>query len=107
MSKEVTLTDATFDNEVLKSDVPALVDFWASWCGPCRALGPIIEQVASEYSGKVKVCKLNVDENPEKSAKYGIMSIPCIMLFKGGKVVKQSVGVIPKEQIVAMFSDLI
>jgi len=107
MSKEIILTDATFDAEVLKSPIPVLVDFWAAWCGPCRMLGPIVEEVANEYSGKVKVCKLNVDENPDSSRKYNIMSIPAVLIFKDGKVAKQSVGVVPKEKLVEIFSSLI
>lgn len=86
-------TDQNFDQEVIKSDKIALVDFWAPWCGPCQMMGPIIEELAKEVGDKFKVGKLNVDENPETSQKYGIMSIPAIKIFKGGQVVKEFVGV--------------
>lgn len=90
------LNEASFQTEVLESAVPVLVDFWAVWCGPCRMLTPTIESLASEYEGKVKVAKVNVDENQQLAAKYGIMSIPTVMIFNGGKVVEQYIGVQPK-----------
>lgn len=90
------LNEASFQSEVLDSDMPVLVDFWAVWCGPCRMLTPTIESLASEYTGKVKVAKVNVDENQQLAARYGIMSIPTVMVFKGGKVVEQFIGVQPK-----------
>lgn len=93
--KAVVITDANFEEEVIKSDVPVLVDFWATWCGPCQTAGPIIEKIAGEYEGKVKVCKLNVDEGRQTAAQYGIMSIPTLNLFKDGKIVDQIVGVTP------------
>lgn len=96
---EITLTDQNFDQEVLKSDQVVLVDFWAPWCGPCRIVGPIIEQIAKEYAGKAKVGKLNVDENPITSQKYGIMSIPSLFIFKNGEVISQLIGAQPKEVI--------
>ena len=104
---EVTITDANFDAEVLKYDKPALVDFWAVWCCPCQILGPIIEEVAGAMDGKVKVGKLNVDENPQTSQKFGIMSIPTVMIFKGGTVVKQFIGVQSKETLLAELNKLI
>ncbi len=88
----VTLTDATFDAEVLKAAEPVLVDFWAAWCGPCRIQGPIVEKLSEEFAGKVKIGKLDVDANPANAQKYGVMSIPTIILYRGGQVVEQMVG---------------
>lgn len=94
---ELVLTDANFEAEVLKSDVPVLVDFWAPWCGPCRVMSPMVEKLAGEYTGKpVKVGKMNVDENQATAEKYGIMSIPTFFFFKGGQVVDQIVGAQPE-----------
>jgi thioredoxin 1 len=93
-------TDANFDNEVLKSDKPCLVDFWAEWCGPCLMVGPVVEEISNEYADKLKVGKLNVDENSQTAAKYGIMSIPSLLIFNGGKVVDQIVGAVPKKHMV-------
>jgi thioredoxin 1 len=90
------LNEASFQTEVIEAGVPVLVDFWAVWCGPCRMLTPTIESLASEYEGKVKVAKVNVDENQQLAAKYGIMSIPTVMIFNEGKVVEQFIGVQPK-----------
>jgi len=90
------LNEASFQSEVLEAGVPVLVDFWAVWCGPCRMLTPTIESIASEYEGKVNVAKVNVDENQQLAAKYGIMSIPTVMIFNEGKVVEQFIGVQPK-----------
>lgn len=89
---EVVVTDANFEEEVLKYQGPVMVDFWATWCGPCRMLAPVIEELAKEYAGKVKVCKLNTDEGPDTSAKYRITSIPTVIFFKNGQVVAQTVG---------------
>ena len=100
---EIVLTIDNFKTEVLESDIPVLVDFWAPWCGPCKMLGPVISQIAEEYDGKVKVGKVNVDEEEELAAKYGIQSIPTVLLFKGGEVVEQSLGFKPK----AFFEGLI
>ena len=99
---ELKITRANFENEVMKSDIPVLIDFWAPWCGPCRMMGPIIEQLAEEYEGKAKVGKVNVDEEGELSQAFGVMSIPTIVLVKDGKVVKQAVGARPKTEVEAM-----
>ena len=104
---DITVTDANFDTEVLKNDKPVLVDFWAVWCGPCQIQGPIVEDVAKSMEGKVTVGKLNVDENPEVSQKFGIMSIPTLMIFKGGMVVKQFIGVQSKETLLGELNKLI
>jgi thioredoxin 1 len=104
---DVTITDTNFDTQVLKNDKPVLVDFWAVWCGPCQIQGPIVEDVAKSMDGKVVVGKLNVDENPEVSQKFGIMSIPTLMIFKGGTVVKQFIGVQSKETILGELNKLI
>ncbi len=96
---EIHLTDENFDAEVLKSSVPVLVDFWAPWCGPCRMLSPVIEELANEYEGKAKICKVNTDENPAKAGEYSVSAIPTLLFFKGGKVVKESVGLQSKEDL--------
>ena len=96
------LTQDNFEQEVLKADKPVLVDFWAPWCGPCRMVSPIVEEIAGEVADRAKVGKVNVDEEPELAARYGVMSIPTLMVVKGGKVVRQSAGARPKEQILAM-----
>lgn len=99
MSKPLELTDANFSKEVESSSEPVLVDFWAEWCGPCRMVGPVVEELAGEYEGKAKVGKVNVDNNPEVSVKYGIRSIPALLIFKNGEVVDQIIGAVPKTQI--------
>jgi len=100
MSENITpVTDANFEQEVLNSDTPVLVDYWAEWCGPCRAISPVLEDVAPDYAGKVKIVKMNVDENPNTPPKYGIRSIPTLMLFKNGAVETTKVGALNKAQI--------
>ena len=96
MAKPAEVTDATFDEEVLKSSEPVLVDFWAPWCGPCRMVAPLVEELAGEYDGKVKFVKLNTDDNMQIAARYGIRSIPSLLMFKGGELVDQIIGFRPK-----------
>lgn len=96
MSATAAVTDASFEAEVLKSDLPVLVDFWAPWCGPCRMVAPVVDEIAKQYEGEVKVVKLNTDENPNVASKYGIRSIPTLMIFKGGDRVDTVVGAVPK-----------
>ncbi|MDX9766641.1 MAG: thioredoxin TrxA [Ectothiorhodospiraceae bacterium] len=95
------LTDASFEDEVLKSDTPVLVDYWAEWCGPCKMIAPILDEIADEYGGKLKVAKLNIDENSATPPKYGIRGIPTLMLFKGGNVEATKVGALSKSQLTA------
>src|SRR5512146_127819 len=95
----VAVTDDTFQKEILESGQPVFVDFWASWCGPCRMIGPIFEELSTQYAGKVKFAKVNVDENPKTPANYGVRGIPTLILFKEGKIVEQVVGAVPKTQL--------
>ncbi|MFQ3214513.1 MAG: thioredoxin 1 [Marivirga sp.] len=96
MAKTIEITDSNFE-EIIKSEQPILVDFWAEWCGPCKMIGPVVEELASEYEGKAVVGKVNVDENPNVSAKFGIRSIPTLLVFKGGEVVDKQIGAVPKQ----------
>jgi len=96
MSNTIAFTDSNFSDEVLSSDKPVLVDFWAEWCGPCRKIGPVVDELSTEYEGKAKIGKVNVDDNPEVSVKYGIRSIPALLIFKNGEVVDQIIGAVPK-----------
>ena len=102
MAAGLGVSTTEFEETVINSDVPVLVDFWAEWCGPCKAIGPAIEELASEYEGRAKVVKVDVDQNGDLATKYGVMSIPALLLFKEGKVVDQMVGAAPKQQIAAL-----
>jgi thioredoxin 1 len=95
------VTDGNFEQEILKSDKPALVDFWAPWCGPCKALGPVVEELAAEYKDRIVVSKLNVDDNPVTAGKYGVRSIPTLLLFKNGEIMDTVIGLVPKERLEA------
>ena len=99
---EIILNKDNFENEVLKSDMPVLVDFWAAWCGPCKMLAPTIAELAKEYEGKVKVCKYNIDDDASIAIKYGVASIPTVLLFKDGDVANKTIGFVPKTEIEAM-----
>ena len=98
---EITVSDANFKREVIESDIPVLVDFWAEWCGPCNMIAPVISEIAGEYKGRLKVCKLNVEEGPQVSSEYGVMNIPTLAIFKNGKVIDRITGVVPKNDLVA------
>jgi thioredoxin 1 len=106
-AKYVTLTDSSFESEVINSNQPVLVDFWATWCGPCRAIAPIIEELAGEYEGKVKIAKLDVDENQQTASKYNVRSIPTLLFFQNGKVVDQIVGSAPKSALAGRLDSLV
>jgi thioredoxin 1 len=96
----IDVSDATFDAQVLKSQTPVLVDFWAPWCAPCKAIAPVLEDVAKEFSGQLIIAKINVDDNPQSPTQYGVRGIPNLVIFKGGQVIKQIVGAVPKDQLV-------
>ena len=96
------VNDKSFSSDVLQSDLPVLVDFWATWCQPCKSIGPVVDELAKEYAGRVKIAKLNVDENPATPSQYSVRGIPTLILFKGGKVLEQIVGAVPKTRLVAM-----
>ncbi len=100
---EVVVTNSNFETEVLKSDIPVVVDFWATWCGPCRMLAPVLADIAERYEGKVKVAKVNVDEEPELAMKFNVVSIPMLLYFKDGEISSKLIGYAPKEEIEAMF----
>ena len=103
----ITVNDENFDDEVLRSDIPVLVDFWAEWCGPCKVVGPTIEALASDYQGKVKVAKLNVDDNPEAAGRFGVRSIPTLIVFKDGEAQQAAVGVKPKGQLAELIEKVL
>ncbi|HDL64191.1 MAG TPA: thioredoxin [Proteobacteria bacterium] len=104
---EIIINDANFEAEVINSELPVLIDFWAPWCGPCNMVAPIVEELAEDYAGKLKVCKINVDEAPGVSRQYGIRAIPTLMVFKGGEMVDQQVGVAPKDVLVTKITPYI
>ncbi|UCC89383.1 MAG: thioredoxin [Anaerolineales bacterium] len=101
MSKPVHITDSTFDAEVLKSDIPVLTDFWAEWCGPCKVIAPILDQIAVEYDGRIKITKMDVDQNNQTAMQLGVQSIPTLILFKNGQAVERLVGSMPKDRLLS------
>lgn len=101
MTKPVHISDSAFDAEVLKSDIPVLTDFWAEWCGPCKMIAPILEQIAEEYDGQLKIAKIDVDESNQMAMQYGVQSIPTLILFKNGQAVERLVGAMPKERLLS------
>lgn len=105
--KTITITDDNFESEVINSDLPVLIDFWAVWCGPCKIIAPVVEQLAEEYDGKLKVGKLDVDNNQESSIKYGVRSIPTLLLFKNGQVKDTIIGAVAKQQIVQKVNSIL
>lgn len=107
MSDVQQVSDASFDADVLKSPIPVLIDFWAPWCGPCRAIAPMVDELAKEYAGKLKVVKINVDDNPQTPTKYGVRGIPNLLLIKDGQVRDQIIGAVPKAQLVKAISQVV
>ncbi len=106
MAEPLNVTDATFNQEVLQSDLPVLVDFWAEWCGPCRMIGPVVKELAKEYDGKAKICKVDVDENSLVSQKYSISGIPALLFFKDGEIADRVIGAVPKGELVRRLNAL-
>ncbi len=106
MGKALEFTDAEFETDVLQSSEPVLVDFWAPWCGPCRAIAPLIEELAEQYDGKVKIGKVNVDENPEIAQRYDVMNIPTLIVFKNGEIAERFMGLVPKSKLESAISSL-
>lgn len=107
MSAEITLTSANFETEVIKSSIPVLVDFWAEWCMPCKMIAPAVDQLATDFAGRLKVGKVNVDQENELAGQHNIVSIPTLLVFKDGKVVRQKVGAVPKHELENLIKDLI
>ena len=107
MSNLIHLTDAEFESQVLKSDIPVMIDFWAAWCGPCRLIAPLVDELSDEYAGKVKICKMDVDNNQQTALKYGIRSIPMLLFFNKGEVVDSLLGAVPKNHIVNKLENII
>lgn len=107
MAQVIHVTDQTFEEEVINSSIPVIVDFWATWCAPCRLIAPIVEEIAREYDGKIKVCKLDVDNNPNTAINYGIRSIPTLLYFKNGKVISSTIGAVGKSIIVEQVEKLL
>ena len=107
MAKVSEVSDVSFEQEVLRSDVPVLIDFWAPWCGPCKVISPLVEELAAEYDGRLKVVKMNVDDNPQTPTRYGIRGIPNLIVFKSGEVAHQIVGAVPKPQLVKAIDSIL
>ncbi|MFH1050832.1 MAG: thioredoxin [bacterium] len=105
MAQPIHITESTYQSEVLESNIPVVIDFWATWCGPCKMIAPSIEEMASEFEGKAKICKVDVDNNQSIAVQLGIRSIPTVMIFKGGKVVDTIVGAVPKAQIISRLNE--
>jgi thioredoxin 1 len=107
MSDEITITGVNFESEVLQSPVPVLIDFWASWCGPCKMIAPLLGELAREYAGKIKVGKVNVDEEGDLASRHNVVSIPTLVVYRNGKIVNQKIGAAPKQTIEGLFKDLV
>ena len=107
MSDVQQVSDSSFEADVLKSDLPVLIDFWAPWCGPCKQIAPVVDELAKEYAGRVKIVKMNVDDNPQTPSKYGVRGIPNLILFKGGQVRDQIIGAVPKAQLVKAINQVV